>query len=78
LESNTTSTDFVENLVDEPQVTLQSLLSGIELGNIIETWRIRRIGGLSQRENLVALLSDGTHLCTCMETVTKGIICRHF
>ncbi|CAB5210703.1 unnamed protein product [Rhizophagus irregularis] len=78
LESNTTSTHFVENLVDEPQVTLQSLLSGIELGNIIETWRIRHIGGLSQRENLVALLSDGTHLCTCMETVTKGIICRHF
>ncbi|GBC53932.1 hypothetical protein GLOIN_2v1762049 [Rhizophagus irregularis DAOM 181602=DAOM 197198] len=37
LESNTTSTDFVENLVDEPQVTLQSLLSGIELasGNYI-------------------------------------------
>ena len=65
-------------MVDKPQITLKSLLSGIGLENVIETWRIRRIGGLSKRENLVVLLSDGTHLCTCMETVTKGIICRHF
>ncbi|PKB93446.1 hypothetical protein RhiirA5_441272 [Rhizophagus irregularis] len=36
LKSNTTSTDFVENLIDKPQVTLQLLLSGIELENIIE------------------------------------------
>jgi len=26
----------------------------------------------------VVLLGDGTHLCTCLETITKGIICRHF
>ncbi|PKK68259.1 hypothetical protein RhiirC2_782490 [Rhizophagus irregularis] len=56
LKSNTTSTDFVENLVDEPQVTLQLLLSGIELENIIEIWKICRIDGLLQRENLVALV----------------------
>ncbi|CAB4374173.1 unnamed protein product [Rhizophagus irregularis] len=56
LKSNTTSTDFVENLVDEPQVTLQLLLSGIELENIIEIWKICRIDGLLQRENLVALM----------------------
>jgi hypothetical protein len=45
---------------------------------IVEVWKIRRIGGLSCKENLVALFSDGTHICTCMETVTKGIVCRHF
>jgi len=78
LESDTTNDDFVENVVDEPQVTLQSLLNGTQPENIIEIWRIRCIGGLSKHENLVVLLADGTHLCTCMETITKGIICRHF
>jgi len=64
--------------LDEPQITLQSLLNGIVHSNIIEIWRIRRIGGLSKKSNLVVLLDDGTHLCTCLETITKGIICRHF
>ena len=41
-------------------------------------WRIRRIGGVSRKENIVVLFADGTHLCTCLETITKGIICRHF
>ncbi|CAB5391680.1 unnamed protein product [Rhizophagus irregularis] len=78
IKSDITSNDFIENLVDELQVTLRSLLSGIEFENVIETWRIRHISRLSQRENLVVLLSDGTHLCTCMETVTKGVICHYF
>ncbi|PKY37025.1 hypothetical protein RhiirB3_461091 [Rhizophagus irregularis] len=34
-------------------------------------WRIRRIGDLSRKDNLVILLDDGTHLCTCLETITK-------
>ena len=65
-------------MVDEPQTTLQSLLDGIVHARVIETWRVRRIGGISHQENLVILLDDGTHLCTCTETITKGIICRHF
>jgi hypothetical protein len=65
-------------VVDEPQATLQSLLSDIDMSNILEVWIIRRIGGISRKKNLVALLADGTHICTCMETITKGIICRHF
>jgi hypothetical protein len=70
--------NFIEDVVDEPQTTLNSLLNNIEPSSIIETWRVRRIGGISQKSNMVVLLTDGTHLCTCMETVTKGIICRHF
>ncbi|KAF0443466.1 protein far1-related sequence 5-like [Gigaspora margarita] len=75
---NTVNDAFIEDINDEPQTTLKSLLNGVEISNVIELWRIRRIGGLSYRENLVILLSDGTHLCTCMEMITKGIICRHF
>ncbi|CAB4390282.1 unnamed protein product [Rhizophagus irregularis] len=78
LESDTVDNYFIEDVVDEPQIILQFFLNGIDSINIIETWRIRRVGGLSKRENLVILLDNGSHLCTCMESVTKGIICRHF
>ena len=53
-------------------------MNDIEHYNIIEMWRLRRIGGLSSKDNIVVLFTDGSHLCTCMEIVTKGIICRHF
>ena len=53
------------------------MLEGIDVANIIETWKIRRVGGISHKINLVALFNDGTHICTFMETITKGIICRH-
>jgi len=45
---------------------------------IIEVWKLHRVGGLSRKKNLVVLFRDGTHICTCMETITKGIICHHF
>ena len=65
-------------MIDEPQTMLKSLLNGVDTSSIIEVWKIHRIGGLSCKKNLVVLFSDGTHICTCMETITKGIICRHF
>ncbi len=54
------------------------MLDGIDVTKIVETWKIYRIGGVSRKSNLVALFNDGTHICTCLETITKGIICRHF
>jgi hypothetical protein len=54
------------------------VLVGIDVTKIVETWKIYRVGGLSRKSNLVALFNDGTHICTCLETITKGIICRHF
>jgi len=57
---------------------LKAMLEGIDVAKIVEVWKIRRVGGLSHKNNLVALLNDETHLCTCMETITKGIICHHF
>uniref|UniRef100_U9UEG6 SWIM-type domain-containing protein n=1 Tax=Rhizophagus irregularis (strain DAOM 181602 / DAOM 197198 / MUCL 43194) TaxID=747089 RepID=U9UEG6_RHIID len=76
--SDTPDDNFVEDIVDEPQVMLKSILNDMDTSNIVETWKIRRVGGISQKENLVVLFNDGSHICTCLETITKGIICRHF
>ncbi|CAB4423844.1 unnamed protein product [Rhizophagus irregularis] len=73
LDIETASDNFIEDIIDEPQITIKSLLSGIEISNIIKIWKIRRIGGLSRKYNIVILLDDGTHLCTYLETITKAI-----
>jgi hypothetical protein len=65
-------------VVDEQQITLKAILDGMDSSNIVEVWRMCCVGGISCKENLVALFNDGTHICTCMESITKGIICRHF
>ncbi|CAG8826823.1 18732_t:CDS:2, partial [Gigaspora margarita] len=72
------SDNFIEDVVNEPQATLKAILDSTNMFDIIEIWRIHRIGGISHKYNLVVLLSDGTHICTCLETITKGIICHHF
>src|SRR5947207_11239446 len=41
------------------------------MGNLSYWWNFAQ-------KNLVALLADGIHICTYMETITKGIICQHF
>jgi hypothetical protein len=40
-------------------------------------WRIQKFGGIHVKK-IVVLFADGTHLCTCLETITKSIIFRHF
>ena len=36
------------------------------------------IGAQPWFEQHVILLEDGSHLCTCLMLINKGIICRHF
>ncbi|RGB30559.1 hypothetical protein C1646_765222 [Rhizophagus diaphanus] len=72
LDIETASNNFIEDIIDKSQITLKFLLSGIKILNIIEIWKIRRIGGLSHKYNIVILLDDGTHLCIYLKTITKG------
>ncbi|CAG8825968.1 14399_t:CDS:2, partial [Dentiscutata erythropus] len=61
---DTIDDNFIEDVVDEPQATLKAILGDNGISNIIEMWRIRRIGGLSRKENLVVLFNDGSHIYT--------------
>ena len=70
--TDTIDNEFIEDVVDEPQITLMAMLDGMDITEIVETWRIHRVGGLFRKSNLVVLFNDGTHICTCMETITKG------
>uniref|UniRef100_U9UXR0 Uncharacterized protein n=1 Tax=Rhizophagus irregularis (strain DAOM 181602 / DAOM 197198 / MUCL 43194) TaxID=747089 RepID=U9UXR0_RHIID len=48
LQAETIDDNFIEEVVDEPQITLKAILDGIDTSNIIEVWRIIRIGGISK------------------------------
>ncbi|CAG8651765.1 11622_t:CDS:2, partial [Scutellospora calospora] len=44
--------NFIEDIVDELQATLKAILDNTNTSKIIEIWRIRRVGGLSNKDNL--------------------------
>ncbi|CAG8618679.1 32173_t:CDS:2 [Gigaspora margarita] len=58
LYNDTIDSNFIEDITDELQATLKAILSNTDMLNIIEIWRVRRIGGLSRRDNLVMLYSS--------------------
>ena len=62
---------------DIRQVLFKSLIEGITKEMVLEVWHIRATG-TSGIGHYVVLLNDGTHLCTCLLLINKGLICRHF
>jgi hypothetical protein len=44
---------------------------------VVEVWYVQATG-MSGIGHYVVLLNDGTHLCTCLLLINKGLICRHF
>ncbi|CAG8816417.1 18058_t:CDS:2, partial [Dentiscutata erythropus] len=50
---DTIDDNFIEDVVNEPQATLKAILGDNGTSNIIEMWRIRRIGGLSSIESSI-------------------------
>ncbi|GET58117.1 hypothetical protein GLOIN_2v1785592 [Rhizophagus irregularis DAOM 181602=DAOM 197198] len=62
LKSNTTSTDFVENLIDKPQVTLQLLLSELT----VLTWK-------QLQKALSVTISEGNRFEVAFSTAKTAI-----
>jgi hypothetical protein len=62
---------------DTRQILFRSLIKTIPPEAIIEVWHIRATGtkGIG---HYVILFDEGTHLCTCLLLINKGLVCRHF
>src|SRR6266496_836516 len=61
---------------DIQQVLFKSLIKDVQ-EIVLEVWHVRATGTLGIG-HYVVLLNDGTHLCTCLLLMNKGLICRHF
>src|SRR3990170_8057672 len=62
---------------DIRQVLFKSLIEDVAQETVLEVWHVRATG-TSGIGHYVVLLNDGTHLCTCLLLINKGLICRHF
>ena len=67
-----------EDDYDQPQSLLSSLIENISHNNIQQVWRVSRHRGQKSEPQHIVLLDDGSHLCTCLWLINKGIVCRHF
>jgi hypothetical protein len=67
-----------EDDYDQPQSLLFSLIENIPYDNIQQVWKVTRHRGQKSEPQHVILLNDGSHLCTCLWLINRGIVCRHF
>lgn len=67
-----------EDDYDQPQSLLSSLLNNISLHNVKEVWKVSRHRCQQSAPQYVIILDDGSHLCTCLWLINRGIACRHF
>ena len=58
---------------------MKSLISKVNRANIVEIWRVTYLTHKSNSTpHFVILLHDGSHICTCLMILNRGLICRHF
>ena len=51
-------------------------MENISFDDIVEIWHI--VGVVIPIVHYVVLLLDGSHKCTCMFLINRGIVCKHF
>jgi hypothetical protein len=67
-----------EDDYDQPQSLFSSLIENIAHNSIRQVWKVTRHRGQKSEPQYVILLDDGSHLCTCLWLINRGIVCRHF
>lgn len=69
----------IEDDYERCQMGLRSLLQTLNCEDILQIWAIMLQGSFPNHfSNHVVIFADGTHLCTCLTLISKGIVCRHF
>ncbi|GET01574.1 protein FAR1-related sequence 5-like [Rhizophagus clarus] len=67
-----------EDDYDQPQSLFSLLVENIPHNNILQVWKVTRHRGQKSEPQYIVLLNDGSHLCTCLWLINRGVICRHF
>ncbi|CAB4445178.1 unnamed protein product [Rhizophagus irregularis] len=62
-----------EDDYDQPQSLFSSLIKNIPYNSIRQVWKATRHRGQKSELQHIILLDDGSHLCTCLWLINKGI-----
>ncbi|EXX67552.1 hypothetical protein RirG_113300 [Rhizophagus irregularis DAOM 197198w] len=68
----------LEDCTDKCQIALKSLISDVNLTNVIEIWEVKHMAVNTTSVNYVALFQDHSHICTCLLLTSEGLVCHHF
>ncbi|CAG8678800.1 6509_t:CDS:2 [Cetraspora pellucida] len=67
-----------EDDYNQSQSLFSSLLKTIPHNSVKEVWNVIRHSVQNSEPQHIILLNDGSHLCTCLLLINKGIVCQHF
>ncbi|PKY35834.1 hypothetical protein RhiirB3_457320 [Rhizophagus irregularis] len=63
----------LENCTNKCQIALKSLISGVNLTNVIKIWEVKHMAVNTTSVNYMALFQDHSHICTCLLLTSKGL-----
>jgi hypothetical protein len=72
-----TDTGFLEDLPDERKACLKSIFHHVNQEEIKEVWGIS-VQNTQKFKHFILLMNNSAHLCSCLASVTRGIVCRHY
>ncbi|GBC16349.1 protein FAR1-RELATED SEQUENCE 11-like isoform X1 [Rhizophagus irregularis DAOM 181602=DAOM 197198] len=75
--SEVIDTGFLEDLPDERKACIKSIFYHVNQREIKEIWGIS-VQNTQKFKHFILLMNNSAHLCSCLATVTREIVCRHY
>src|SRR6266542_2389689 len=77
LQYNSLSDQYLEDISDARQTTAACMISDVNRDQISSMWAVNVENKLVEK-HFVILLTNGSHHCSCLSLINRGIICRHY
>ncbi|CAB4414328.1 unnamed protein product [Rhizophagus irregularis] len=68
---------YLEDVSDARQITAACMISNINKDQISSMWAVNVENKLVEK-HFIILLINGSHYCSCLSLINRGIICRHY
>jgi hypothetical protein len=68
---------YLEDISDACQTTAACMISDINKDQISSMWAVNVENKLVEK-HFVILLINGSHYCSCLSLINRGIVCRHY
>ena len=67
----------MEDLPDERKACIKSIFNYVNQDEVKEIWGIS-VQNTQKFKHFILLINNLSHLCSCLLTITRGLICRHY
>ncbi|CAB4425841.1 unnamed protein product [Rhizophagus irregularis] len=73
------SDGFIEDQHDARFITLQTMIEEVGQERVLEIWKVVDIRSEKRQYiHFVIIVNTVSYLCSCLKSISKGIICRHY